>query len=166
VIGAAAVAAAGLAGCASDRPAATTRLSATSVPTIPTSALPSARASGSDRDIALAALSDEQRALAIYQAVGRSFPRVQTAIEPVIAVQRRHVQTLAEALELHRPPGPPANLLPTSPDQIVVTAATKAARQRLHDCAEVESASLASVLASMAAAHQVTVAVAAGWADR
>jgi hypothetical protein len=165
VIGAAAVAAAGLAGCATDRPAATTRLSATSVPTIPTS-LPSARASGSDRDIALAALSDEQRALAIYQAVGRSFPRVQTAIEPVIAVQRRHVQTLAEALELHRPPGPPANLLPTSPDQIVVTAATKAARQRLHDCAEVESPSLASVLASMAAAHQVTVAVAAGWADR
>jgi rubrerythrin len=166
VIGAAAVAAAGLAGCAADRRAATTRSSATSLPTIPTSALPSAPTSESDLDIATAALRDEQRALATYQAVGRSFPRVRTVIEPVIAVQRRHVQTLAEALQSNRPPSPPVNLPLTSPDQIVVSAATHAARKRLHDCAQVESGSLASLLASMAAAHRVAAAVAAEWADQ
>jgi hypothetical protein len=125
----------------------------------------SAPASGSDRDVAFAALRDEQRVLAVYSAVGRSSPRAEARIEPLVSVQRRHVQALVGALELTRAPSAPSvNLLATTPDQIVGGAATAAARKRLHDCERVESGSLASMLASMGAAHQVAAAVASDWA--
>jgi hypothetical protein len=121
-----------------------------------------APATGSDRDTAADALTSELSTLAVYRALARRHVAAQLQIEPLIAVQRRHVDALVDALDLDEPPTTPTvNLVATPVDVAIADAARDAARGRLAECRRVESGSLASMLASMAAAHQV---VASLWA--
>jgi hypothetical protein len=119
----------------------------------------------SDRQITASAMDDEQSVLALYVGVARRVPQVRQRLAPVIAAQRRHVDALAAALGLDAPPPPPAatGVLRRPLGRAIAEAAGQAARARLADCGRVESGSLASMLASMAASHRV---VAALWDDR
>jgi hypothetical protein len=149
----------GMAGCASSR----SSHSGAGPTTV--SATPSGAASGpvpeSDRAVALDALADEQKVLGIYRALTRSYPRARRPIAALIVVQKRHVDALIGALEIDAPPMSPAVDIPlTAPDIAIPAWAWRAARNRLADCTRVESGSLASMLASMAASHSV---VAAEW---
>jgi hypothetical protein len=119
-------------------------------------------AGSSDRDIAVDALSREQTTLAVYRTLARRNPAARKRIESLIAVQRRHVEALVGALGLDQPRSAPiVDLVVTPVDVAIRETAEHAARGRLADCRRAASGSLASMLASMAAAHQV---VASQWA--
>jgi hypothetical protein len=156
--GAAAVAAAGAAGCASSGPSSTAG-AATSGAASPT--VVATAATGSDHDIVVAALKGEQATLAAYTALARTHPPARTRIAPLIGVQRQHVDALTTALQLDSPPPAPTVDEPVRPLGIaVLDLARRAARDRLADCRAVASGSVASMLASMAASHSV---VASEW---
>lgn len=116
-------------------------------------------ATGSDRDIVVAALTSEQATLASYAALSRTHPAARKRIAPLIGVQRQHVAALAAALQLDSPPPAPTAAEPVRPlGSAVPDLARRAARDRLADCRAVASGSVASTLASMAASHSVVVA--------
>jgi hypothetical protein len=123
--------------------------------------LTAAPAAGSDRDIAVDALSREQRTLALYRTLLRRNSAARTRIAPLIAVQGRHVEALVGALGLEQPPSAPiVNIVATPVDVAIRNTAEHAARGSLADCRRAASGSLASMFASMAAAHRV---VASQW---
>jgi hypothetical protein len=167
---AATAAAAGLAGCGSGRRAGMSGTSPSAAPVTPgrdatiATVATSTPGAGSDRDVALGALADEQRALAVYGALARRRPETRARIAALVAIQRRHVEALTAALELDRPPSQPTVEMSTGPPaRAVGETATGAAAARLADCRRVVSGSLASMLGSMGAAHQ---AVASQWAPQ
>jgi hypothetical protein len=158
--GAAAVAAASVTGCASKEPTSASGAAPTTVPV--TSGFTTGSAAGSDRDIALDALTSEQATLEVYRALSRRHRVALSQLMPLLSVQRRHVDALVTALQLDGPPSSPAvDVMPTPLDRTVAETAMRAAQDRLADCRRVESGNLASMLASMAAAHRV---VASQWA--
>jgi hypothetical protein len=156
--GAAAIAASGVAGCASVRPSPVGVASSTTLPSATSDGAPT---ESSDRDRALAALADEQAVLAAYAAVARSQRRLRARVAPLLAVQRRHIEALVDALGLDRAPAPPPSAPDAGSPAQVGDIASRAARGRLADCRLAASGSLASMLASMSASHRV---VAAQWA--
>jgi hypothetical protein len=155
------VAASSVTGCASSEPTSAGGAAPSTGP-VTSSGLTTAVAAASDRDIALGALTSEQTALAVYRELARRNPATRKRIAPLIAVQGRHVDALVSALDLDQPPPTPTvDLVATPVDVAVPETAKHAARGRLADCRQTASGSLASMFASMAAAHQV---VASQWA--
>jgi hypothetical protein len=143
--GAAAVAAAGLSGCGSR----------SAVPAADTASGPS----GGDRAVALAALQDEAGGLALYAELARRTQPLRGRLHRLVAVQQQHVDALETALggaSAHATdrltPGPAADA--------IATEAKGLSARRLADCRKVADGALASMFASMAAAHAV---VAAQW---
>jgi hypothetical protein len=151
------VAAAGLAGCRSDG-------ASPGVADAATTAGPPPATPGSDADIARHALNGEQALLGVYRRLARANPSARRRIAALIRVQGRHVDALVTALDLDGLPSAPtvtvARATPIA--TIVAGAATHAGDARRRDCRRVESGALASMMASMAAAHAV---VAAQWSD-
>jgi hypothetical protein len=106
-------------------------------------------------------MQDEGHALALYRGLAAGHPDFRVLLRPLVGVQREHVSALATALDTTFPsPGHVA--VPGRPAQAVVAEAERLAARRVADCQEVESGGLASLLASMAAAHHV---VAFEWAS-
>jgi hypothetical protein len=109
------------------------------------------------------ALRDEQSVLETYRTLSRQSPSHRRQLAPLIAAQRRHVDVVCDALGLGEPPAPPAVHPPGAPvPQAVSQTAERAVLERLADCEAVAAGSVASLLASMAAAHQVVAALWAG----
>jgi hypothetical protein len=155
LVGAAASVAGGVAGCAASSPS-QQALPSTSdrlAGRIPPLSLSTA---DDDRQLALDVVADEQGLLAAYVRLARDNPPLRARIRPLVDGERRHVRVLADALALERRPAAGRVIAIAGPASVVLhQIASGAARRRLRDCASASSGAVASVLASMAAAHSV-----------
>jgi hypothetical protein len=156
--GATAAAAISVAGCGSSRGSKTLDVGGAGSRWGPN---PGAR-TGSDRDIAVAALADENSALALYTALATRNRPLRQPLHDLMRIQREHVAALSAAID----GGTPASAHPPRAGRAVTAVpatAKRLAASRLADCETVESGAFASLLASMAASHR---SVAAQWHSR
>ena len=160
--GAAVLAAAGVSGCASGGRSAAERAPSSTTPSTSSGTATSAPAAGSDREIALEALADERLALSVYSGVARRHRDLRDVRRTLVAIQRRHVDTLAAALE-QAAASHDAAVVAGSPALAVIAEAQRLQDNRFADCQQVEDGNLASMLASMYAAHK---AIEIEWSNR
>lgn len=159
----ASLAAIAVGGCSDDAPRGAGAVHATTAttPTIPTET----SATSQDGDVALvaAAITDEHGLVMLMRQARLAHRELAAQLDPVIAVGRRHVHTLTAAMDetVTIDTLPPAALPRSAPAAVRVLQQALLAAQlrRSSDCVAASSGAVASLMASIGAAHAASASV-------